>query len=161
GSIELFEWEVILLDSSLLQRLRGVRQLGMAHTVYTGATHDRLNHCLGVVEVTERMLAALRRNAEYHRRYGGDSDPDVPLPDDNDRFSLRLAAILHDVGHGPFSHATEELIENAATQELSELKTVLRREFDGAGQIKTSEALAAIVILSDPIKKVFEHSRFS
>src|SRR5258708_5032347 len=69
GPIELFEWEIAILDSPLLQRLRGVRQLGMAHAVYSGATHDRLNHSLGVVEVADRMLRALERNAENRRNF--------------------------------------------------------------------------------------------
>src|SRR5688572_21452842 len=50
GPVELFEWEIAILDSPLLQRLRGIRQLGMAYMVYAAATHDRLSHCLGVVE---------------------------------------------------------------------------------------------------------------
>src|SRR4051812_4552629 len=50
GPVELFEWEISILDSPLMQRLRGVRQLGMAHTAYPSATHDRFSHCIGVVE---------------------------------------------------------------------------------------------------------------
>src|SRR6266540_7211816 len=106
GPIELFEWEVALLDSPLLQRLRGVRQLGMAHALYTGATHERFSHTLGVVEVAERMIRALEKNADYHRNYGRDSDPNVPRVERSDRQSIRLAALLHDIGHGPFSHAS-------------------------------------------------------
>jgi hypothetical protein len=66
--IELFEWEVALLDSPLLQRLRGVRQLGMAHALYAGATMSA-SATLGVVEVAERMIRALDKNAEYHRKF--------------------------------------------------------------------------------------------
>lgn len=91
GPVELFEWEVAILDSPLLQRLRGIRQLGMAHTVYTSAVHDRLSHCLGVVEITSRMIQALEKNAKYHRLYGINPDKDVPLPNDNDFYSIRLS----------------------------------------------------------------------
>jgi hypothetical protein len=49
GTIELLPWEVALLDTPMLQRMRGVRQLGLAHLVFPGAVHDRLEHILGVV----------------------------------------------------------------------------------------------------------------
>src|ERR1700742_62808 len=65
GTIELLPWEVVLLDSPLIQRLRGVRQLGLAHFVYPGAGHDRLEHARGVVEAADRMLARLARNAKH------------------------------------------------------------------------------------------------
>jgi hypothetical protein len=63
GVIELYPWEVCLLNSPLLQRLRGVRQLGLANLVYPGACHSRLEHSLGVLEAAERMIRALERNA--------------------------------------------------------------------------------------------------
>jgi HD superfamily phosphohydrolase len=161
GTIELFEWEVILLDSPLLQRLRGVRQLGMAHSVYPGATHDRLSHCLGVVEVADRMIRALHKNAEYHQQFGRDADDAVPLPTSEDRYALRLAALLHDIGHGPFSHATEPMLEEAAAVDFDVVRTLFRETFSGAAEVKTSEALAVLIILSEPMRKVFEHARFS
>ena len=61
GVVELMPWETVLLDSPLLQRLRGVRQLGMAHLVYPGAGHDRLEHVKGVVEAAERMIRGPRK----------------------------------------------------------------------------------------------------
>jgi HD superfamily phosphohydrolase len=161
GPIELFEWEIILVDSPLLQRLRGIRHLGMAHTVYPGATHDRLSHSLGVVEVTERMICALRKNAEYHRKFGSDADPNVSLPTEEDRFALRLAALLHDIGHGPFSHATEPLMEAAAETDFDATRATLRTAFPGAAHIKPSEALAVLIVLSNALQSVFEHPRFS
>jgi len=52
GEIKLLPWETLLLDSAMLQRLRHVRQLGMAHLVYPGAGYDRLEHSRGVVEAS-------------------------------------------------------------------------------------------------------------
>jgi HD superfamily phosphohydrolase len=161
GPIELFEWEVALLDSPLLQRLRGIRQLGMGHAVYTSAVHDRLSHCLGVIEVATRMIQSLEKNARYRREFGIKPDPDLPLPDDNDRYSVRLAALLHDIGHAPFSHATESLVTDRSQDELNRILTLLRTEFAGAERIKTSEAIAVLIVLSEPLQRVFEHARFA
>lgn len=107
GVITLYPWETVILDSPLLQRLRGVRQLGMAHHVYPGAGHDRLEHSRGVVEAAERMLRALNRNAEFRREFGKDRDEAIPNATKLDQVSTRLGALLHDIGHGSFSHATE------------------------------------------------------
>jgi hypothetical protein len=54
--------EILLLDSPLLQRMRGVRQLGLAHLVFPGATHDRFAHICGVLEAAARMYSALANN---------------------------------------------------------------------------------------------------
>jgi uncharacterized protein len=83
-----------LLDSPAVQRLRYVRQLGHAFLVYPGATHTRFEHALGAYHLARRALTLLddsgqRIEAEDARR-------------------IRLAALLHDVGHYPFSHALEE-----------------------------------------------------
>lgn len=159
GTVELLPWETVLLDSPLLQRLRGVRQLGMAHLVYPGAGHDRLEHSRGVVEAAERMIRALERNAAHRRRFGRDSDRDVPEVSDQDRCATRLAALLHDTGHGPFSHATERLIEARHESEFRCANDVLRDSFEGVGLIAPSETIAALIILSDAMNKVLTHPR--
>jgi HD superfamily phosphohydrolase len=79
-----------------MQRLRYVRQLGHAFLVYPGATHTRFEHALGAYHLTRRALAALEERGELAR---------VP---EEDRMAARLAALLHDIGHYPFSHALEE-----------------------------------------------------
>ncbi|MBL0951114.1 MAG: HD domain-containing protein, partial [Pseudomonas sp.] len=109
GTIELLPWEVALLDTDLLQRMRGVRQLGLAQLVFPSACHDRLEHILGVIGAVEVTLATLSRQIERRNR----DQPDNPLPviRDEDRYCLRLAALFHDLGHGPFSHATEPVME--------------------------------------------------
>jgi len=159
GTIEFLPCETLLLDSPLVQRLRGVRQLGMAHHVYPGGGHDRLEHCRGVVEAAERIMTALAKNAE-HRRLYGEADHLVPQPSALDRASIRLAALLHDIGHGPFSHATETLIDAKYREQISSVNTILRAVFDGATSISTSETLAALMILSPSLKTIFEHPGF-
>jgi HD superfamily phosphohydrolase len=86
-----------LLDTSVVQRLRYVRQLGLAHLVYPGATHSRFEHALGAYHLARRMLARL---AESNGLVGvAEDEPAV----------VAAAALLHDVGHYPFSHALEEI----------------------------------------------------
>jgi HD superfamily phosphohydrolase len=86
-----------VVDAPAFQRLRYIKQLGHAHLVYPGATHTRFDHALGVYHLTGRALDILARRGVLER-----ADPlDAPL--------VRLAGLLHDIGHYPFSHALEEL----------------------------------------------------
>src|SRR5512146_3193474 len=82
-----------LIDTPVFQRLRYVRQLGLAYLVYPGATHTRFEHALGAYHLARRTLGLLAER--------GDLDeiaPDEPAV-------VRAAALLHDVAHYPFSHA--------------------------------------------------------
>jgi HD superfamily phosphohydrolase len=160
GDILMFPWETLLLDSQLLQRLRGVRQLGMAHLVYPGAGYDRLEHSRGVVEAAERMVRALERNATFRRSFGKDNDPYVPEVTEHDVRSIRLAALLHDVGHGAFSHATEALLRSRLDEEFRKAAKVLRQNFSGVTSIAPAEIVSAVLILSESLKSVFEHPNF-
>ena len=87
---------LLALDTPTVQRLRYVRQVGHAFLVYPGATHTRFEHALGAYHLTKRALAALEERGELG-----------PVAME-DRLAVRLAALLHDVGHYPFSHALEE-----------------------------------------------------
>jgi uncharacterized protein len=86
-----------LVDTAVFQRLRYVRQLGLAFLVYPGATHSRFEHALGTYHLAGRTLALLEERGELAR-----------LPAD-ERAVVLAAALLHDVGHYPFSHALEEI----------------------------------------------------
>ncbi|MGE5092292.1 MAG: HD domain-containing protein [Bacillota bacterium] len=86
----------LVLDTPAVQRLRYVRQLGHAFLVYPGATHSRFEHALGAYHLTRRALASLEERGEL-----GAVSP-------RDCLAVRLAALLHDIGHYPFSHALEE-----------------------------------------------------
>ena len=85
-----------VLDTPPVQRLRYVRQLGHAFLVYPGATHSRFEHALGAYHLTGRALASLAERGELS---------DI---DQQSQQAVRLAALLHDIGHYPFSHALEE-----------------------------------------------------
>ena len=84
--------EVKLINLDVLQRLRGIRQLAMASLVYPGALHTRFDHTLGVAHVAGQMAEGLDLDRE-------------------ERNLIRLAALLHDIGHGPFSHVSEYALE--------------------------------------------------
>ena len=86
-----------LVDTPAFQRLRYVRQLGLAYLVYPGATHTRFEHALGAYHLARNTLALLGEQGALARV--ADDEPAV----------VRAAALLHDVGHYPFSHALEEI----------------------------------------------------
>lgn len=97
NTIRLDETALRIIDTPAFQRLRRVRQLGLAYLVYPGATHTRFDHALGVYHLARRTVALLAERGEL-----GEVDP----------LECRLvpyAALLHDIGHFPFSHAVEEL----------------------------------------------------
>ena len=95
-NITLEQVAIPVVDSPPFQRLRYVRQLGHAFLVYPGATHTRLEHALGAYGLARRALGGLRERGQL----AGFSDADTLL--------IRLGALLHDIGHYPFSHSLEE-----------------------------------------------------
>ena len=99
GTVGLSLPEVELLSSRAFQRLRNIKQLGLAHLVFPGADYSRLSHCIGVCHVTGKILEALR---PY-------SDSEIT---DQEHQQYRLAGLLHDIGHFPFSHAFEDAVSN-------------------------------------------------
>src|SRR5687767_12140338 len=86
-----------LIDTTTFQRLRYVRQLGLAYLVYPGATHTRFEHALGAYHLARRTLALLAERGELAR------------VDPRESAIITAAALLHDIGHYPFSHALEEI----------------------------------------------------
>src|SRR3954468_4684928 len=81
-----------LVNSVEFQRLRRIRQLGLASLAYPGADHSRYSHSLGVMETARKILQQLR---QY-----------VTITDEDETICV-AAALLHDLGHGPFSHVFE------------------------------------------------------
>jgi HD superfamily phosphohydrolase len=96
NNIRLDAEALAVLDSEPFQRLRYIRQLGHAFLVYPGATHTRFEHALGTYHLARRTLGLLAERGELTR-----IDPAQLV-------LIRLAALLHDIGHYPFSHALEE-----------------------------------------------------
>ncbi|MFC4321850.1 HD domain-containing protein [Litchfieldia salsa] len=86
-------WELIATKE--FQRLRRIRQLGTTYVTFHGAEHSRFNHSLGVYEIIRRMV--------------DDIFVDRPMWDSDERLLCLCAALLHDLGHGPFSHSFEKV----------------------------------------------------
>jgi HD superfamily phosphohydrolase len=97
NNIRVDELTLALLDTDVFQRLRYVRQLGWTFLVYPGATHTRFEHALGTHHLSRRTLALLC-----------EAEQSISISEDEQAI-VRSAALLHDVGHYPFSHALEEI----------------------------------------------------
>ena len=97
NNIRLDELTLRLVDTEVFQRLRYVRQLGWTYLVYPGATHSRFEHALGTHHLSRRTLALLC-----------EAENSVSIGEEEQSIA-RAAALLHDVGHYPFSHALEEI----------------------------------------------------
>ena len=103
GDIRLTEIERKVVDTAPFQRLRRIKQLGMGHLTYPNATHTRFAHSLGVFHVTSRVLKIAQENGRKFK--------------DDEIENLRLAALLHDIGHYPYSHLLETIDDVQLTEE--------------------------------------------
>ncbi len=92
-----------VLNHPYMQRLRRIMQLGLSHLVYPGAQHTRYTHVLGAMHLMGLAVSVLRRKGNE-------------ITEDEER-AVKLAILLHDIGHGPFSHALEYDIVNGVTHE--------------------------------------------
>ncbi len=114
GFIQINEWERDIINTPVFQRLRRIRQLGMTDYLYPGAVHTRFEHSLGVMHIATRIYDTIRTRCEevLKSELGYDN---AGL--DRHRLIVRLAALLHDVGHCPFSHSGENLFPKNRTHE--------------------------------------------
>ncbi|MBF0380194.1 MAG: HD domain-containing protein [Magnetococcales bacterium] len=94
-----------LIDTQELQRLRRIRQLGPAHMVYPSAEHSRFSHALGTMHLAKRILRTLPL-------------ADGRLLDKELMLAVKVAALFHDVGHGPYSHVFEHLMPGIENHEV-------------------------------------------
>lgn len=108
-----------LMEHPYFQRLRRITQMGLSYLVYPGARHTRFQHALGCMHLMQKVVETLR--------YKG-----VEISD-KEAQGLYAAILLHDIGHGPFSHAMEHsIVENISHEEISLLfMQELNREFKG------------------------------
>jgi uncharacterized protein len=132
GTFELQAHEMALLDTPLLQRLRYLHQTGAVYLTYPSAHHTRFEHTLGTLWQVGRLCHALR--GPY---YATDKRIDGSLEDD-----ARFAALLHDTGHGPFSHTSEQFF--SALDEIVEFQKDPWFQNSGAGEI-----LSYLIVRSD------------
>ncbi|MEN9640664.1 MAG: hypothetical protein RLZZ262_2533 [Bacteroidota bacterium] len=131
-----------LIDHPWFQRLRRIAQLGLSHLVYPGAIHNRFQHAIGAMHLMQLAVDELRLKKH-----------DIT---DEEEISLIAAVLLHDIGHGPFSHALEySLIKGVHHEDISE---ILMRDLNAAfnGQLSM-----AIDIFNDKYPKHFLHQLVS
>ncbi len=117
GDIRLSKFEVEIMDMPQFQRLRRIKQLGLISLIYPGATHTRFEHCIGTMNLGSKLAEELDL-----------SDYDIEL--------IRASGLLHDIGHGPFSHVSEGVL-SVPHEELSKyvitktsMKDLLEEKFD-------------------------------
>lgn len=106
-----------LIDHPLFQRLRRIKQMGMAHYVYPGATHTRFHHSLGACHLMHEAIHVLQRKGIYINA--------------TDALAAQQAILLHDIGHGPFSHALEHSIVKGVHHESLSLALMERIHQEG------------------------------
>ncbi len=140
--IELDGHEVALLDTAVMQRLRRLRQIGLAYLAFPAAEHSRFTHALGALATGDRILESLRRHDDGY--FTDDADFQTQ------RKLLRASLLLHDVGHGPFSHASEAVLERRhelRTEEIVALPEI-ESALDAIG-VDSEQVLA--LVTGDPL----------
>ena len=131
--------ERMVLDSGPVQRLRHIHQLAMSYLVYPGATHKRFEHSLGVMELAGRAFDTITADHNIHSTIR-EVVPEIARADSRDywRKVLRMAALCHDIGHLPFSHAAEkELLPEGWDHERITAGLVHGDELGGVWQAMT------------------------
>jgi HD superfamily phosphohydrolase len=106
GYIEIKPYVERLLDTRIVQRLRNVKQLGWTNLVYPGANHSRFEHSLGTYYLASRLASGLS---------------------EHERMEIEIAALLHDIGHGPYSHDCEEVIMKYTRRSHSDVRFLLEK----------------------------------
>ena len=138
-----FKYEILydIIDHRYFQRLRRITQLGLTHYVYPGALHTRFHHAIGALHLMTMALQVL-------------SEKGIEISEEEEQ-GVCLAILLHDVGHGPYSHALEHHIINVHHEDLSLwFMEKLNDEFDGKLSL-------AIEIFKDNYHKKFLHELVS
>ncbi len=144
GFVHADRLEAALVGCRPLQRLRWIHQLGLTFLVYPGAEHSRFAHVLGAMHLAGRIFDALL-----------DKRPDLVAPAERPRLRrlARAAALLHDLGHAPYSHSAEDRFEQGIDHEemtrrllaTDEVAEIFRREGEGIAAAEVADLLAGRV----------------
>jgi hypothetical protein len=119
------DFEKRLINSPPVQRLKYIQQLALTYEVYPGGTHSRFEHSLGTMELaTQAFETIVRRPGSAFAKLGWSNGETS-----NYRQLLRIAALLHDIGHAPFSHAPENLLPAGYSGHESFTETLIRSDY--------------------------------
>ena len=130
-----------LISHPWLGRLRNIRQLGLTHLVYPGAVHTRFHHALGTLHLSNLAIETLRSK-------------EIPISEE-EADGLRAALLLHDIGHGPFSHSLENVLVKGSHEHITQIiMEKLNHEFGGRLQ-------TAIEIFNNTYPKNYLHQLVS
>lgn len=148
GTIEINEGEIFILDSPLLQRLRHIKQLGLADLLYSSANHTRFSHTLGVLQTANVMVEQIEKEMFKKEK----------VVEDDVRQIVRLAAIFHDCGHMFCSHASERYFQKNYNASLYQKIDDTRFEINQAINIKpsVSELISVLMVNSNSVRKLLE-----
>ncbi|HSH66671.1 MAG TPA: HD domain-containing protein [Bacteroidia bacterium] len=137
-----FELIFDLIEHPYFQRLRRIKQLGLTNLVYPGALHTRFHHAMGAMHLMSQAIDVIRSKGHEIT--------------DEEAKGVTIAILLHDIGHGPFSHALEHsIVNNVSHEDISELfMQRLNKEFNNQLQL-------AITIFQNKYKKKFLHQLVS
>lgn len=155
GTFGISKLEAEIVSTPVFQRLHNVRQLGLAHLVFPGAGYSRFAHSLGACHIAGRMVRAINQNSKG-----------TPI-NEHEMQLYRLAGLLHDIGHYPYSHAMEHGIGNFyAPEKYLEKKgedgKPVAPEDNNAPPSYDHEALGRAIIENDPdIGDVLKRNKFS
>jgi hypothetical protein len=147
GFISINDFEKEIIDSPVFQRLRRIQTLGLTSMAYPGAVHTRFEHSLGVMHLAGLMYDAITapdRNQKILRYKLRHNKKRI----EEDKQLVRIAALLHDVGHGPFSHVAEEVMPYKKDQDTSSKK---KKRF-------THEDYT-VAVINGPLKETIEDSQ--
>ena len=147
GFIPIYDQEFEIIQDPVFQRLRRIKQLSFAYFVYHGAEHSRFGHVVGVMHLVERALNKIRENAQKLGTKIDISDDDIKL--------ARFAALLHDVGHHPFSHALDETIAIPEKHEKYSTKLVEKHFATILGGSEKANEVNNLILGKTPPEKPF------
>ncbi len=150
GNIEFSGGEICVLDSPLLQRLRKIKQLGLAYYVYCGCDYSRFNHTVGITYLADRMAVSINKN-------------DLGLEEERKKYFkevVRLAAIFHDTGHMFLSHVSEHYFGKSTDYKRSDIIGPMLNQFEKRIKKKISfhEVLSCMIVNTEEVRRLLKLS---
>lgn len=143
GYILVDEKEKKYIDNPWMKRLKRINQLGLLDHVFPSASHSRFEHSIGVGHLAEKYIERLTNNSENFK------------PNYIDKFSVKLAGLFHDIGHGPFSHVFDNvLVKNKLLHHEYRSRNIVEYIFKSVGTTKTISSAYMIDNIKEMIQPV-------